>query len=1220
MNFTELPVRRPIAITMLVVGIILIGLVSSSRIPFNLLPEITYPKVTIRTEYPHAAPEEVENLVTKPIEQAVGIINNVVKLNSVSRPGVSEVIVEFRWGVDMDVAVMDIREKLQILEGFLPEEVKKPVLLRYDPSTDPIMTIGVAGKIPLSELRFLVEREIERELERIDGVAAVKVEGGYEDEIVIGLDEKKLTRFGLSPDLVIDRLKRENINLAGGTLTEAGEELAVRTLNEFQTLEEIKGIIISSQAPTSAGGGKTSGLNLAISGGSLGSASGIAGLLMGGLSGISGLGALLPGGVPAGSEVKVLVPIRLGDIAEVRARHKPREQIVRLNGKECIKVSIYKEGDANIVQVANSVHRALEEIYNNFRVEAASEFELKKLNSIRERIKRTLNFGFYLFFNFKPFQLYQPELHLINELEIVSISDQSRFIREAIYSVIQSALWGGLLAILALYFFLRNLASTIIIGLAIPLALITTFNLMFFSGISFNTMSLGGMALGVGVLVDSSIVVLENILRHRSSNPDLRASAVMGAKEMVGPITASTLTNIIVFFPILYVEGMARQIFGDLAWTVAFSMVASWVIALMLVPMMSVFFGERVRIPKKLLDIDLESSYQELKTEEWRPHKFPRWADFVKFPPEKEPGSRARLIRILSIISVLVKGMIEYGFSVWFWLLRESFGRAFNWLTKISQGILYFPLQGFDKGFGWLKHHYPGLVGWALNRPKKILGLSLGLIVLSWLGLYLTGFELLPDVDQGEFRIHYRLPVGTPLSENDRKMTQIENKIPALPEADKITNLFTTIGASIATSALETEKGENLSEMAMVLVSKSQRDFSDDQMIERFRRLLKQEVSLNFGFSKPQLFSYKNPIELEIVGYNLSDLRKASQLVMEQLAQIPGLVDLDSSVKEANPEVAIIVDRERVGHYGLSSSQIAEILNKKLKANFATHFREADKQTEIVVEVREDQRATISQLSNLSIQLPKGGLVPLSALVEIKPSQGPGNITRVGGSRVALITANLQGITLSSAVDRINQKLINLELPRGCFYRITGQNEEMKRSITSLYLALFLALFLVYIVMAVQYENLVHPFVIMFGAFYSLIGVTILFLLTRTTINVFSLIGVMMMLGISVNDAIVLVETINLRRKAGRDRVPAILDAVQMRVRPILITTLTTVLGMVPMALPLGAGYELRSPMAIAVIGGLITATICTMTIVPVVYLIIDRAGERLFGFFRAGK
>ncbi len=1188
MSLASLSIKRPIAVSMISLGILIIGVVASMRIPFNLLPNITYPKVTIRTEYPHAAPEEVENLVTKPIEQAVGIINNVTKLSSVSRPGMSEVYVEFRWGVDMDVALMDIREKLQLLEGFFPEDVKKPILLRYDPNSDPIITIGVAGKEELSELRYVVETEVQRELERLDGVAAVKVEGGYEDEVVIELDEGKLKRYNLTPDTVVDRLKRENINLAGGTLTEAGEELSVRALNEFKSLDDIRGIIITSE------GGGLAGQTLAMP--SIGGMNLSGGLsMLGGLGSLAGLGSILSGAPSSGQQVQVSVPIRLGEIAQVRIRHKQRKEIVRLNQKECVKVSIYKEGDANIVRVAGEVSAALDKIKNNLSLDLQSRKELGKVNSPLEKLKRFVNWWIYLFFYVRPFETYQPKAKLVNDMEMITISDQSAFIRDSIYGVIQAALWSAIICVFMLYLFLRNIPSTWIIGLAIPTSIIATFTLMYFMGISFNVMSLAGLAMGIGNVVDNSIVVLENILRHRAKTHDLRQSAIKATDELAGPIFSSTLTNFIVFFPILFVEGLFRQVFGDLAWTVTISMLASIFAAMMLVPMLSVFMGDRVRLPKHLadLDLDLPDEVEQKLTLQFGPR--PVYADF-----------RGKLF-----------GRIEYGLILFFWSIRAGYRTFIYAFASVARAVLRQPLKGFDFVFIWSRNNFPRFVEWTLARPVKVFGSSLIVLALAAFGFLFCGFELVPDVDQNEFRIHFSLPVGTPILETSRRAEKIEDRIKQVPGADKIDNIFSTVGTSAGSGFLDTQQSENLGEMIVGLETLNKRNFTDNQMMARMREMLRSQVNLTYTFSKPQLLSYKNPIELEVVGYNLEDLRQAGTLVMDNLSGVKGLADLSSSVKESNPEIAIEIDRERASHYGLSSSSIAEMLEKKVKGTLATHYREQDRQVEMIVEVQEDQRANLQDLGNLTVPVTGADPIPLSALAKIEPSRGPGAITRVSGSRVALITANLDGISLGVAVNRIGAKLSTVKFPRGVFYRITGQNEEMKKSISSLYLAMFLAVFLVYIAMAAQFGSLLHPFVIMFGAFYSLVGLTILFLITGTTINVFSLIGIIMMIGNSVNNAILTVSTIDELRSQGLDRHAAIVQASQFRLRPNLATSLNTIIGMIPMALPIGQGYELRIPMALAVMGGIGSSTFLTLTLIPSTYLIFDQVGDRVKAVFK---
>jgi len=1201
-NLPGFSIRRPIAVATFVVGILIVGFVSSGKLPLNLLPDITYPKVTIRTEYPHAAPAEVENMVTRPIEQTVGIITNVVQVSSVSRPGISEVTVEFTWGSDIDIITMDLREKLQLLEGVFPDEIKKPILLRYDPSTDPIITLGVAGELSLAELRYTVEREVERELERIDGVAAVKVQGGEEEEIVVDVDEEKLSRYGLSLTTVIERLRRENINLAGGTLEDAGEELSVRTMNEFQNLDDIRRIVVSSGGPVALSSGGVS-LPSELGGFGGGEMAGL-GSMLSGLGGLAGL--ILPGALLSGAssssqtQPQISAPIRLGDIAQVERRPKERTEIARLNGKECIKVSVYKEGDANIVTVAKRVHERLAQIKENLRAEPPSPEWLAGASSRKWR--GAANAGLNVFLNMTPLKVPEEKFALLNHLDLKVISDQSVFIRQAIYSVLQSAIWGAMIACLVLYFFLRNIGSTVIIGITIPISIITTFNLMYFQGLSFNIMSLGGLALGVGILVDNSIVILENILRHRVFTPDLKESAINGTNEMLGAITAATLTNVIVFFPIFYVEGIFKQVFGDLAWTVTYSMIASEIAALSLIPMLAVILGRRVSMPRRLLeDLDLPEGYRQgLDDEEQTlPPIFQR--PRIPTRPVRDPdlpppsfGSR-------------VSGFLQDGAN---WLLFHLV-----WPVKIinraglraMRGILYFPLLVFDQGFKRLKEFYPRLLRRTLRRPWLTTLSVMSLAGVAVLAIYFLGWELIPNVDQGEFIINLRLPTGTPLQETSRRVGLIENQIRQLPQAAYLENIFSTVGSGASAGEMETEKGENIGEITVTIGPPHLRPFSDEEFMSWVRETLAREVNLDLRLSKPQFFSYKNPVELEISGYNLEDLRGAADEILVRIQGVRGLSDLESSISEANPEIAITVDRERAAAFHLSVGEITDLIRKKVKGERASRFDRGDRQEDIVVETREQDRATLADLGNLAVPLPGGGDVPLKAIADIRPTRGPGAITRVGNSRVALIKGSLSGRALGDVVNGIEARLQDYKPARGIYWRVAGQNEEMKRSLGSLYLALALAIALVYLVMAMQFESLLQPFVIMFSVPFSVIGLALILVLTGQTINVFTLIGILMMLGICVNDAIVMVTTINQFRAKGQERMQALVNAGAARMRPILITTLTTVLGMVPMAIVFGAGSELRAPMALAVIGGLTTSTIFTLLVIPALYLIFDR-------------
>lgn len=1145
MFISDFSIRRPISVSMIVLGILLLGIVSISGMPVSLLPDITFPRVTVRTEYPQAAPGEVETIVTRPIEQVLGILNNVIKITSISKSGLSDVVVEFGWGTNLDVVTMDIREKLQLLQ--FPDDVKKPLILRYDPSQDPVMTIAVTADLGLSELRYLVEQSIQRELERIDGVAAVRVQGGYEEQILVSLDERKMSALGITPSEIVDRLKRENINIAGGTLKEGGAELSVRTSNAFKSLDEIANLVF-----------KKSGTNLG-TGISLANEKEFSSNPL-----LEMLGFLAPGASlsfpTATSSNNLPLPVsptggevRLKDIAEVERKPKQRTEIARLNGKECIQVSIYKEGDANVVSVCRDLRRELKKIKASLRREGAIE-PPPDWSEIWDTFRRSpATASRLLLKKLKGKDAGREEdWKLLSNMSISTIYDEAVFIENAISQVYSSALWGALIAVTVIYFFLRSFKATAIIGIAIPVSIIATFNLMYFFGISWNVMSLGGLALGVGILVDNSIVVLENIYRLRElKTGNLQETAAKGASQVAIAITASTLTNIVVFFPIVFVVGIASQIFKDLALTVTFSMVLSELTAFTLVPTMTV-----------AIKLGFESS--KMGTANW-------------------PSP---------------KGALEK--TMW------AAGRIYK-LAEKTLFLLFTPmLEGFDKVFAGIKEIYPKILVWTLERPKQTVGTSLLISALSVFLILLMGMELLPNVDQGQFYIQIKMATGTPVEETDKKTNAVEKVFNTVAHSLYIRNLFSAIGYGTRKTEGVQLKSENFAEIMVTL--KENRKLGDFEVMDALREQMSKVLTgAEVKMSRPALFTYRAPIEIEVVGNNIEELKRTADRIAEIISDIPGVFDVESTGREANPEIQIIVDRDKAAQYGLTVAQVVDTVRKKIKGERATDLDEGERQIEIIVQAREEDRNSLEQISTLSVPRPMGKPVPLKLVADIKPALGPGVIYRSGNSRVALVTADISNRALGDVVRDIKKKLNTLPMRPGYFTRITGQNEEMKRSLRSLLGATLLAGILVYIVLASLFESLVHPFVIMFTIPFSLVGVALIMVVTGVTLNVFTFIGIMMMIGIAVNDAIIFVELTNQNRREGMNKQDALVRAGKDRLRPILITTLTTVLGMIPMAVIAGEGAELRAPIAIAVIGGLISSTVFTLIAIPSVYLLLDK-------------
>ncbi len=1054
MKIVNFSIRRPVTVTMITIAAVVFGYVAFDRLPINLLPDISYPTLTIRTEYPGSAPGEVEYLVSKPVEEAVGVVSGVVRTSSISRPGVSDVILEFEWGTNMDFASMDVREKLDLLN--LPVGAEAPFLLKFDPSLDPIMRIALAGDDDLTSLRLFAEERIKQEVEALDGVASVQVSGGLEEEIQVNVNEGKLAVLGLSVNTVSQRLAQENINLTGGTLKDGEAEFLVRTLNEFKTVDELENIVVG---------------------------------------------------------MRNNVPILLKDIAEIRKSHKERKVITHLNGRESVEIAIYKEADKNTVTVASKVKDRLESIVGEFS-----------------------RYG--------------------SPLEVTIVNDQSEFIANSVSEVIWTAAFGGFFAIIVLFLFLRSFKSTGIISLAIPISIIATFFVMYVSGITLNIMSLGGLALGVGMLVDNAIVVLEAIDRHRKKGLSVREAAAKGAGEVGSAVVASTLTTICVFLPIIFVEGIAGQLFIDQALTVTFSLIASLFVALTLIPMLSA------------VEVRLDAGKKK----------------------EQKPASRMQ-----AGLSFVFVDVPSYLIMIPGWIIA--------FVTRYLGAVLRPLFKAFDKTLESITALYPRLLNAALQYRARVLLATLVLFVLSLVSIRFIGSELIPEVSQGEFFVDVQLATGTPIEETDRVVMRMAELAQGV---DGITSVYAVAGTAAQMGYSATEERENLGQLHIKLAEGMVGE-PEERVMEHLRERFEELPGVEFKFSRPTLFSFATPVEVEIRGYNLQELERLSLTLMQKMRDIEGLRDIKASTEGGNPEVQIIFNRRRVAQMGLDVAGIGAIVRNKVQGEVATEFNRRDRKVDIRVRNREEDRNDIADLKRLVIN-PTGPVpIPLASVAEIRLERGPSEIRRVDQERVALVTANISGRDLGSITKEIEEKIAELELPPDFRIISGGQQREMATSFDSMILAVALAIFLVYLVMASQFESLVQPFIIMFTIPFALIGMVAALLLTQTPLSVVVLIGAIMLAGIVVNNAIVLVDYINRLRAEGLAKREAIKRAGQVRLRPILMTTMTTVLGLLPMAIGLGEGAELRTPMAITVIGGLIMGTVLTLVVIPTVYDVVVR-------------
>ncbi len=1264
---TALTTHRPVAILMVVLAVCVFGWMSYQQLALTLMPDISYPTLTVRTEYPGTAPEEVESLIARPLERELGILSHLVSISSISKAGQADVALEFAWDIDMNVVAQDIREKVDRVR--LPENATRPLLLRYDPSLDPIMRIGLAGPQNLYELRNLAELEIRRELESVTGIAAVKIKGGLEEEIHVELNENKLAVMGLDIAQVNSRLAQGNVNLPGGNLREGQTQYLIRTLNEFQSLDEIASLIVA-QSTTAE--------------------------------------------------------VRLRDIARVYRSHKDRQVITRMNGRESVEIEIYKEADANIVSVARAVRNRLyglpkqqayvaqQEIMANTDSSTVAAEELTKEESSdaskaleaapEQPTKQTIE-------HLKMTDFLSYQLPSGASLEV--LSDQSVFIVESIREVQNSALIGGAMAILVLFVFLRNIVHTLIIGLTIPVSIIATFAPMKLFDVSLNLMSLGGLALGIGMLVDNSIVVLESIFRCREEGDDLVSATIRGSGEVGSAVFASTLTTSAVFFPIVFVEGIAGQVFGDMALTVVFSLLASLCVALFFIPMLAsrqikknlaltqrtdflrletltlarqrwhekerswlsqmmaigmvlpslVYeFGWRlllalatiiVAVVKWVVILVFEGLWLGLKpieyfwvkpTISWH-RQMAKWASSSRLGPWtifeyvwpnilslqaseelgrdmesfwawiwRRPGLLGRLGRLLFMPLVVLYLLVRLVFYAALrlvgvvlhitLLLIALFAIVLATLVAmILQPLFVLPLWGAEKGLGLLQKGYPVLLSMALKQRVLVVMVAVGTFCGAWFGLLpQIGRELIPQVHQGEFYLDIRLPVGTPLA----KTAEVVNLVETVAQQEmEIEQIATTVGSDNSATAAADE-GEHTSRITIKL-QEGVDAVAEAALISRLRRSFKDLPEVDIELAYPALFSFKTPVEVEIRGYDLDILQRFSQQCELLLAQVPGLADVKSSLQTGNPEIQIIYDRQRLADYGLELRSVAELVRNKVQGRVPTDFRQDDRQIDVLVRLRETDRLGPSELRRLVVN--PGAEVPisLSAVAQITVDEGPSEIRRIDQDRAALLTANIHNIDLATAAQRIQQQLDRVIFPAGISYLISGQSKEMETSLKSLLFMLLLAVFLVYIVMASQFESLIHPLVIMFTVPLALIGVIIGLSLTQTSINIVVFIGLIMLAGIVVNNAIVLVDYINRLRQVGMAKTEAIIQAGSARLRPILMTTLTTILGLSPLALGLGEGAEIRTPMALTVIAGLISSTLLTLVVIPTVYSLVDR-------------
>lgn len=1017
MKITEFSIKRPMTLFVMVLVVLILGAVSLSRLNVDLYPEMNLPVGAVITEYPGAGPQEVENLVTRPLESILGTVSNLDTIQSVSSMGSSTVIVMFEWGSDMDFAALQMREKVDLIKAFFPDGVNAPAVFKMDPNMLPVIQLAVSGN-NATQLKQLVDDVIQPRLERVGGVAAVRSMGGEEREIQVLVDQARLQGYGLTLNGLTQVLKGENLNVSGGQVLDGKKDLLVRVTGEFKDIEQIRNVVVGS-----------------------------------------------PGGVP----------VHLSDVAEVKDTHKKATQLSRVDGKPGMTLLINKQSGANTVKVAKAVDEALKEL--------------------------------------------EPQLP--KDIGVKKVLDQSEYIEQSINNVIKETILGGLLAIVVLIVFLRNVRSTLIISTAIPISIIATFVLMYFNNMTLNLMSLGGLALGIGLIVDDAIVVLENIYRHRQQGYGLVDAARAGTAEVANPVIASTLTTIGVFLPIVFVEGLAAQLFKPMALTVSFSIAASLAVALTLVPMLS-----------------------------------SRWLTLDKRPDE-----------------------------------HKKWGRVY----RASENY-------FEK----LNDSYKRLLVWALNHRKRVIVIVAAMFVASLALFPLIGAEFMPKMDQGMVTVTAEMPNGTALEETNKVAASVEKIAMGIPEVESI---FTTVGFTGSQSMGGTADTDQ-AQVSLKLKPRNQRSLTADEVAEKMRLATNvfPGVEIKVAASDPNSDGGGggSPVEVRIKGDDLDKLTELGNQSVDLIKSVPGTRQVTSNLSEGRPEVQVLVDRDRAASYGLSPAEVANTVRTAIQGSVATRYRTGGEEYDIRVQLLGGDDALLNDLSGLTVSSPTGMQVPLRQVAELKVSDGPNTINRYEQSRTVVVSSQLLGRDLGSVTKDIQAKLKSLEIPPGYTIEYGGQNKEMQKAFGNLGLALILAIILVYLIMVGQFESLLHPFIIMFSVPVTIIGVVLSLLLTGRAFSVPAFVGIILLVGIVVKNAIVLIDYVNVLRRRGMSREEAILKAGPTRLRPILMTALTAILAMFPMALGLGEGGEGQAPMATVVVGGLAFSTLITLVLVPVVYTSLD--------------
>ena len=1009
-------IKRPVFTTMIVMLLVVFGLGAYPSLGIDLNPDVEYPIVNVTITYTGASPEEIESLITKPIEDAVSSVSGIKSLSSVSREGASQVTLEFEFGINPKLAANEVREKVAGVRKRLPDQIDEPVVQRFDITAQSIVYFSLASDTrSRGEIRKLAIDVVKDELQRMDGVAQVDVFGATDREIQIYIDPKKIESYNISFQQIHDAINDQNLNTPGGKVNEKGTELTVRTMGKYKSIDDIKNTIVANQQ-----------------------------------------GRLIP----------------LKDVVTIEDGWAEERVYARTNGTPSVIIAVQKQSGTNTVDVAERVIKSMEHIKTNL---------------------------------------------LPPDIKVSIVRDSSKYIRSSVEDVMVSLIFGGFLAVVITFLFLQNTRATLIGAIAIPTSIIATFFALKVMGFTLNNMSLMGLSLAVGILIDDAIVVIENIFRHMEEGLSPMDAAMLGTNEISLAVVATTLSILAVFVPVGNMGEIIGQFFKQFGITVAFAIAFSLFVAFTLTPTLAAYW--------------LKNNHGE----------------------------------------------------------NQKLQGNWTWLQKI--------LDKWEEGFLALRDNYRFILQWSLKRPKKLVAFAILSLFLNALLLPFIGVEFQPTYDSGEFNVILTATSGTSMDKMKELVEPIEKQVLAIPELE---SAFVLIGAN---------RQVNKVSIGVRLIDSDKRSRSMSQIMDQLRvafrnvKNLKVAVQSNQGLGRGD----SRPVQVGLRGPELEVLNRSAYDLAEAIKQIPGTTDVDISSDQSEPEVQIKLDAIKAADTGIDSTIAGDVIQIAfLGKTTKNQYNVADSDYDIRVQLQPASRLSIQDVSNLRISSKTGTFVRLGDIADVKFSSGPTQIDRESRQRQVIVYANTVGASTGEVLNKVKELIPDLNLPLGYTYKFVGQAQMMQDSFKEIGKALLLAVILIYMVLAAEFESFIHPLTIMLSLPFSLVGAILGLLISGKTINMMSLIGVIMLMGLVTKNAILLIDNTIHLQKNGMSIMDALVEAGVLRLRPILMTTMAMIFGMMPVALGLGAGAELRSSMGVVLIGGLVTSTFLTLIIVPLVYFLID--------------